>query len=83
MLTHENVVGSLSAVLMQMGDHKVRSTDVLISFLPLAHMLERCCEVKPRLSVFQALSTIDLFVERDVHDGSVRGVLLRRHKAII
>ncbi|XP_063903983.1 long-chain-fatty-acid--CoA ligase 5 isoform X2 [Zophobas morio] len=44
MLTHENVVGSLSAVLMQMGDHKVRSTDVLISFLPLAHMLERCCE---------------------------------------
>jgi long-chain acyl-CoA synthetase len=45
MLTHENVVASMSAVLMQMGDHKVKSSDVLISFLPLAHMLERCCEV--------------------------------------
>jgi long-chain acyl-CoA synthetase len=44
MLTHENVVASMSAVLMQMGDHKVKSSDVLISFLPLAHMLERCCE---------------------------------------
>lgn len=45
MLTHENVMASVSAVLMQMGDHSPRRTDVLISFLPLAHMLERCCEV--------------------------------------
>lgn len=47
MLTHENVVASMSAVLMQMGDYKVKSNDTLISFLPLAHMLERCCEVHP------------------------------------
>ncbi|XP_017780767.1 PREDICTED: long-chain-fatty-acid--CoA ligase 5 isoform X2 [Nicrophorus vespilloides] len=44
MLTHENVVASFSAVMMQFGDHKLKSDDVMISFLPLAHMLERCCE---------------------------------------
>ncbi|XP_019865427.1 long-chain-fatty-acid--CoA ligase 1 isoform X2 [Aethina tumida] len=44
MLTHENVIASVSAVILQMGDHKLRSTDTMISFLPLAHMLERCCE---------------------------------------
>lgn len=26
------------------GDHRPRPGDVMISFLPLAHMLERCCE---------------------------------------
>lgn len=26
------------------GDHRIRSSDVMISFLPLAHMFERCCE---------------------------------------
>ncbi|KAK3921551.1 LOW QUALITY PROTEIN: Long-chain-fatty-acid--CoA ligase 5 [Frankliniella fusca] len=44
MLTHENVVASMSAVMMQMGDQRPNSTDVLISYLPLAHMLERCCQ---------------------------------------
>ncbi|XP_044739586.1 long-chain-fatty-acid--CoA ligase 1 isoform X2 [Chrysoperla carnea] len=44
MLTHENVVASLCAVILQMGEHRPKSSDVLMSFLPLAHMLERCCE---------------------------------------
>nr|XP_023020932.1 long-chain-fatty-acid--CoA ligase 5 isoform X2 [Leptinotarsa decemlineata] len=44
MLTHENIVAANSAVQMQFGDHKLRSSDIMISFLPLAHMLERCCE---------------------------------------
>ncbi|XP_045476219.1 long-chain-fatty-acid--CoA ligase 5 isoform X2 [Harmonia axyridis] len=44
MLTHENVIASVSAVQMQMGEYKLKSTDCMISFLPLAHMLERCCE---------------------------------------
>nr|CAH7756997.1 unnamed protein product [Callosobruchus chinensis] len=44
MLTHENIVASMSAVVLQFGDHTLRSTDTMISFLPLAHMLERCCE---------------------------------------
>uniref|UniRef100_A0A1B6CV09 Long-chain-fatty-acid--CoA ligase n=1 Tax=Clastoptera arizonana TaxID=38151 RepID=A0A1B6CV09_9HEMI len=44
MLTHENVVASVCAVIMQLGDHKPTTNDIMISFLPLAHMLERCCE---------------------------------------
>lgn len=44
MLTHENVMASNCAVIMQLGDHGITSKDTMISFLPLAHMLERCCE---------------------------------------
>ncbi|XP_046752947.1 long-chain-fatty-acid--CoA ligase 5 isoform X3 [Diprion similis] len=44
MLTHQNVVAGVCAVLLQFGDHRPTSKDVMISFLPLAHMLERCCE---------------------------------------
>lgn len=45
MLTHENVVASVCAVNLQLGDQCPQQPDVMISFLPLAHMLERCCEV--------------------------------------
>lgn len=44
MLTHQNVMASICSVMMQMGDHQLTSEDSMISFLPLAHMLERCCE---------------------------------------
>ncbi|XP_058810424.1 long-chain-fatty-acid--CoA ligase 5 [Phymastichus coffea] len=44
MLTHQNVMAGICAVLHQLGDYKPTSKDVMISFLPLAHMLERCCE---------------------------------------
>ncbi|XP_077284465.1 long-chain-fatty-acid--CoA ligase 6 isoform X2 [Arctopsyche grandis] len=44
MLTHENVMAALCSVMAQLGPHKPNKTDVLLSFLPLAHMLERCCE---------------------------------------
>lgn len=44
MLTHQNVMASNCAVMMQLGDHGISSKDTMISFLPLAHMLERCCE---------------------------------------
>lgn len=44
MLTHENVVASMCSVIMQLGEHRPTKNDVMISFLPLAHMLERCCE---------------------------------------
>ncbi|KAK0166169.1 hypothetical protein PV328_004612 [Microctonus aethiopoides] len=44
MLSHQNVMAGVCAVLLQLGDHRPNSTDVMISFLPLAHMLERCCE---------------------------------------
>lgn len=45
MLTHENVMSALCSVMAQLGPHKPNKTDTLLSFLPLAHMLERCCEV--------------------------------------
>lgn len=45
MLSHENCVSDVSAVAVQLGEHKPQCKDVMISFLPLAHMLERCCEV--------------------------------------
>lgn len=44
MLTHRNVVASCCSVLLQLGAHSPRASDTMISFLPLAHMLERCCE---------------------------------------
>uniref|UniRef100_A0A1L8DZ27 Long-chain-fatty-acid--CoA ligase n=1 Tax=Nyssomyia neivai TaxID=330878 RepID=A0A1L8DZ27_9DIPT len=44
MLTHQNVVAGVCAVLLQLGDHRPRVGDIMLSFLPLAHMLERCCE---------------------------------------
>jgi long-chain acyl-CoA synthetase len=46
MLSHENVVAGMCAVILQLGDHRPRSDDIMMSFLPLAHMLERCCEVR-------------------------------------
>ena len=45
MLSHENIVADVSATLLQLGDQKPNCTDVMMSFLPLAHMLERVCEV--------------------------------------
>ncbi|ODM95370.1 Long-chain-fatty-acid--CoA ligase 1 [Orchesella cincta] len=45
MLSHENVIACVSAVLLQLGEHRPNRSDVMISFLPLAHMLERCCQV--------------------------------------
>ena len=45
MLSHANVVAAVSAVLLQLGDYKPNSSDLMISYLPLAYMLERCCQV--------------------------------------
>ncbi|KAM7304986.1 long-chain-fatty-acid--CoA ligase 5 isoform X2 [Ixodes scapularis] len=45
MLTHLNIISDLSAVMYQLGDLAPKGDDVMMSFLPLAHMLERCCEM--------------------------------------
>ncbi|XP_064457794.1 long-chain-fatty-acid--CoA ligase 5-like isoform X2 [Ornithodoros turicata] len=45
MLTHRNIVSNLSAVMYQLGELAPAGNDVMMSFLPLAHMLERCCEM--------------------------------------
>lgn len=44
MLSHSNVVAAISAVLLQLGDYKPNSSDIMISYLPLSYMLERCCQ---------------------------------------
>lgn len=44
MLTHQNVMAGICAVLLQLGDYKPKSSDTMISYLPLSYMLERCCE---------------------------------------
>ncbi|XKL60882.1 hypothetical protein PGB90_007939 [Kerria lacca] len=44
MLSHANVVAAISAVLLQLGDCKPTSSDLMISYLPMAYMLERCCQ---------------------------------------
>ena len=49
-LSHENVMAATSAAILQLDMYAPRRTDVLYSYLPLAHTLERCCE----LSVFMA-----------------------------
>ncbi|KAH9400419.1 hypothetical protein TYRP_001984, partial [Tyrophagus putrescentiae] len=44
MLSHGNVIANVSAVMYQMMEYTIRQDDVLMSYLPLAHMFERCCE---------------------------------------
>ncbi|XP_043230941.1 long-chain-fatty-acid--CoA ligase 5-like [Amphibalanus amphitrite] len=45
MLTHENVVANVSAVLLHLDTQTLRSDDVMLSFLPLSHTFERVCQV--------------------------------------
>ena len=49
-LSHENLVAATSAAITQLDMYAPRRTDILYSYLPLAHTLERCCE----LAVFMA-----------------------------
>ncbi|KAF8763812.1 Long-chain-fatty-acid--CoA ligase 5 like protein [Argiope bruennichi] len=45
MLTHKSIVANVSAVMLQLGETAPGSSDTMLSFLPLAHMFERCCQV--------------------------------------
>lgn len=45
MLTHGNVVANICAVMYQLGSSIVTKHDIMLSFLPLAHMFERCCQM--------------------------------------
>ena len=56
-LSHENMVAATSAAILQLDMYAPRRTDVLFSFLPLAHTLERCCE----LAVFMAGGAIGFY----------------------
>ena len=56
-LSHENMVSATSACIVQLGMYAPRRTDVLFSYLPLAHNLERCCE----LAVFMAGGAVGFY----------------------
>jgi len=45
MLSHENIMAATCASIVQLGEYAPKNTDVLFSFLPLAHTLEKCCEL--------------------------------------
>ena len=55
MLSHENIVACVSACVQQLGvdKHAPNKNDVMISYLPMAHMLERICQVMACLNIFQ------------------------------
>lgn len=44
MLNHGNIIANVSAVMYQMMEYTIRMDDCMMSYLPLAHMFERCCE---------------------------------------
>ncbi|GIX88374.1 long-chain-fatty-acid--CoA ligase 1 [Caerostris extrusa] len=44
-LSHANLVSCSSAVVLTMGVHGPNSSDCFMSYLPLAHMFERVCQV--------------------------------------
>ena len=61
-LSHQNIVSATSAAILQLGKYAPTTTDILYSYLPLSHTLERCCE----LSVFMAGGAVGF------HSGSLK-----------
>jgi len=45
MLSHRNIMAATSASILQLGEYAPTRDDILFSFLPLAHTLEKCCEL--------------------------------------
>ena len=45
MLSHENIIAATSACIHQLGLYAPTKSDILFSYLPLAHTLEKCCEL--------------------------------------
>jgi len=57
MLSHLNIVSATLACTLQLGQYAPNAQDILFSFLPLAHTLERCCE----LAVFMAGGAVGFY----------------------
>lgn len=57
MLSHLNIVSATAACRLQLGQYAPNNKDILFSFLPLAHTLERCAE----LSVFMAGGSVGFY----------------------
>lgn len=65
MLSHKNIVACVSAVMFQMGDVAPNGNDTMLSFLPLAHMFERCCE----MAVYMVGGCVGFY------SGDIRGLM--------
>lgn len=57
MLSHENIISATSASILQMGLYAPHKNDILFSFLPLAHTMEKCCE----LAVYMAGGAVGFY----------------------
>lgn len=65
MLSHRNILANLSAVMFQMGEWAPNGQDTMLSFLPLAHMFERCCE----MAVYMVGGCVGFY------SGDIRGLM--------
>ena len=53
----QNIVSATAACIQQLGLYAPHRNDVLFSFLPLAHTMERCCE----LAVYMAGGAVGFY----------------------
>ena len=53
----QNIISATSASIVQLGLYAPHKNDVLFSFLPLAHTMERCCE----LAVYMAGGAVGFY----------------------
>ena len=56
-LMFQNIISATSASIVQLGLYAPHKNDVLFSFLPLAHTMERCCE----LAVYMAGGAVGFY----------------------
>ena len=60
-LSAQNIVSATSACILQLGLYAPTNQDILFSFLPLAHTMERCCE----LATYMAGGGVAFYSGRD------------------
>ena len=65
----QNIVSATAACILQLGLYAPHRNDVLFSFLPLAHTMERCCE----LAVYMAGGAVG-FYSGEGHCQEYQGV---------
>ena len=58
---YQNIVSATAACILQLGLYAPHRNDVLFSFLPLAHTMERCCE----LAVYMAGGAVGFYSGED------------------
>lgn len=82
MLTHGSIIANLSAVMYQFGRATLRKDDIMISYLPLAHMFERNCQVG-RVEQAEYTDNDYSILERRLHGGRCCGILFGRRQELV